>query len=197
MFLAAHLALTAYLLGLVGSITLWTRGYPKEGVYYTWVVHVQLAEFIIQVTRHWSIAIPNACAVMGILVNHLQVVVLWMVCLWYRITLPVHATVVLSLFTVSAMFYCILAIRVEITRCPQAPFQHLHWTYCNQPYVEEHYVLFLLSLILLSWYGLGSNAVVVVGNFLGCNMLYGTSCVTGTLMCFTSTMIPWVLLVLY
>lgn len=190
---------------MIGSYILWHHNRPLGGFYFT-VVQMQLIEYILwtqQDTHHTGSTctpINKAATAGGIVINHLEPLVLYALILMYSpITLPwpVHVTAVL--YTLMSIKYTLKALRHNLcTSVTPQSCPHLEWQWNYNDSHSLYYALFLLFAVITSLYGLEHplgtvHAFILISTFAVSKMIYGSKKATGALWCFFAAFVPYVL----
>lgn len=192
-----QISLTTYIIGLIGSLWLTTTNRPL-GLFYLSVIQMQLIDYI--AFRNLTCSSTNKTATRaGILINHLEPIVLYAALLATGAQLPsfVHFTVVM--YIMAASWYVSKALsKVTCTKvsCQSEPY--LFWEWNDLPGKSIVYGLFLLVLVLLSVYGLKSttHTVIVLASFTLSHVMYGGKRATGAMWCWFAAFIPFLMNIL-
>jgi len=204
---SAEVSLAAYLVGLYGCSILWQHNLKSEAVFYGWVVQMQLIEYLMWL-NHDCGSNNREITKWGIIINHLEPFVLWLAIMYFQqVTLPRWLNVAMVLFGLVTIWYTKVVYNVpngSASSCTQVTEEskpHLYWAWNEGSYANEYYLLFLLSLVLLSWYGLGKNgdihAVLVLLSFAVSKYVYEKSHATGALWCLAAAAAPVAILMTY
>lgn len=192
-----QISLTTYIIGLVGSLWLLTKNTPL-GLFYLSVIQMQLIDYIAFKTPTCS-PTNKAATRAGILINHLEPVVLYVALLATGAQLPSFVHFIVVMYIVAASHYVSKALsNVTCTKvsCQSAPY--LYWQWNDLPGKGLVYGLFLLVLVLLSVYGLKSttHTVIVLASFTLSHVMYGGKRATGAMWCWFAAFIPFLMNIL-
>jgi hypothetical protein len=183
-------SLATYMIGVTGSLALYTYGYVPEALFYAWVVQMQLIEYFLWKNQICSDTNKNITKT-GIFVNHMEPFILWLA-IGLR-NLPVGINVYMLLFGIWTYF-----INKNIkTECTLESKSHLRWKWNDNK--DLYYTAFLGALVLLSLFGLGgirgqNNAFVILLGFALSWVIYEDSKAIGAMWCFAGALFPFVLL---
>jgi len=144
----------------------------------------------------------------GLVVNHMEPIVLFgAITIFSTKKLPTIIILFMILFTIFTIFYSkeILDeaktnedIACSIVTPESSP--HLEWKWNEGPHAIYYYMVFLISLIILSIYGLENgefNAIIVILSYSLSSYIYGDTKSTGAMWCFAAAFAPWILSVYY
>jgi len=195
----APVSLTAFIIGAVGSIRLFTLGYKAEALFYFWVVLMQLVEYFLwknQPCNKTNLRVTNA----GMFINHLEPVALWVgILLFSKRELPFLANVLLLFYLLLTIYYTKLFFEKNKLQCttetPESS-PHLHWKWNYGQHYKFYYSVFLLCLIVLSVFGLNNgtiNAFMVITSYFVSYLIYSDKHSVGAMWCFFAAFGPWVI----
>lgn len=197
MCFSAEVSLLTYILGMSGSLALYTRGDQILALFYATVVQMQLVDLVIW--KYPACGTVNTSATRaGILINHLEPLVLYagIVALSTR-TLPLGVHALVFWYTLYSLYYTTKALRgVTCTTVTEESKPHLHWKWNDMSGKQTHYTLFLLVLVALSVYGLDSglsHALILLISFFMSFSVYQKRKSTGAMWCFLAAFVPWLL----
>lgn len=201
MCFSAEVSLLTYVIGILGSINLWYLQLYPEAIFYSWVIQMQLIEFIL-----WN---NNACNSInqittktGIIINHLEPVILWLAIVYFSNSqLPKFVHQYMILFLLITIIYTISVFNDNCTSVTNTSKPHLFWAWNNHSYASYYYALFLLALLLLSIYGLQNNgtthALLVLLSFAVSHFIYKGKQTIGAMWCFMAAFAPVIIPFLY
>jgi hypothetical protein len=199
-------SIITYIFGIVSSYKLFELGYKPEAIFYAWVIQMQLVEYFL-----WSnqpcldpkiIENNKTVSKLGMLINHLEPIVLWLAILYYYPkNLSQNINLFMFIFVIASILYTI-NIQNECTTVSEESTPHLHWRWNNGSYASIYYVYFLLTLVILSLYGLPSgrgyiNASIAAISFGISYYIYGDRKTVGAMWCFAAAFAPFLLQILY
>jgi len=198
----AEVSMATYLFGMMGCFFLFQKKHYIEAITFMCVLQMQLIEFFL-----WRLQHPTQCslnklfAYAGIIINHLEPVVLYLAILYFaRHRLPPWTHWIVFIYMITATFYVARSLKKQ--SCVVATLTsnpHLYWNWTHGKYYQIFYFLFLLTVCLLCFYGLEApyNQFVawnILLFFLLSYVIYGKKFVVGSMWCFFSSFIPWILL---
>lgn len=200
-----EVSLTTYFIGMVGAALLFKQNYKPEAIFYAWVIQMQLIEYFL-----WKNQPCNATNTpknikttkFGILVNHLEPIVLWLAVLYLsKKKLPSSINYFMVFFIITTIIYTINSLKkVECTTVSEQSEPHLHWKWNREKMSGIYYGIFLLALVLVSYYGLEKgkiNSFIVFISFMVSYYVYRDKHSVGAMWCFMAAFVPWFLLFLY
>jgi len=196
----AEVSIITYIIGMIGSILLFKKNYKPEAIFYGWVIQMQFIEFLLWKNQPCPSDKNIKISETGMIINHLEPIILWLAILFFsRRKLPIFINVLMLIFIVSTFLYS-KNIKIQCTTVSAESKPHLHWKWNSANFSIPYYLLFLICLILLSYYGFNKgyiNALIVLISFIISFMIYGNKNVVGAMWCFFAAFGPWVLLYLY
>jgi hypothetical protein len=126
----------------------------------------------------------------GIIINHLEPQALWAGIIMYSdraLPRPLHAWMLL--FTALSLAYSMGVADVSCTTVTPESAPHLYWKWNEGPYRYHYYIVFLFTLLLLSYHGLRCGGVQAVMIFLGyaiSYVVYADTHSVGSMWCFAA-----------
>lgn len=194
--------MATYLVGMAGCLVLLRQRRVAEAIFYAWVVHMQLIEFFLW--KHQPCSDEHAATTnqrvtgVGVVVNHLEPIVLWLaIVAASNRALPGSVHAVLLVFTVCTVFHTRHVLQtLECTTVTPASHPHLHWKWADGYLFWAYYLFFLLSLLLLAYYGLTDgtfHAGIILCSFLASFAIYKDKHAVGAMWCFAAAFVPWLL----
>jgi hypothetical protein len=193
-----QVSIATYVLGMLGSLALTRSGQVPLGMFYAATIQMQLVDYI--AFQNPSCTRLNTVATKaGIVINHLEPLVLYGALLAQGVSLPpiVHATV--AVYGIVAGLYSANALSsVSCTKVSSTSSPYLYWQWNDMDGSQIVYGLFLLTMVLVSVYGLGElgtvHALLVIISFGVSHIIYGNRRATGALWCWMAAFIPYILL---
>ena len=215
----APVSLFTYIFGMYFSYILYVKGFKAEALFYGWVIQMQLIEYflwknqpscLVQArtksgcsrTPHDDIITENNIFIskIGIFINHLEPIVLWLAILYFYGRLPNSINYIMILFCIFTFYYTKNAIESNeytIVTPESEPYLHWKWNYENNH--TYYYIYFLISLILLSLYGLQKgyvNASIIIISYTISYLIYEKKHAIGAMWCFAAAFAPLLLPIL-
>jgi len=213
-----NVSLLTYLTGITGSAALLTQNKIPESLFYGWVVQMQLVDYFLwknqpcQITEKNKICnkeeivncnkANNYTTGAGVIINHLEPLVLFTgITLFSKKKLPISIIILFCLFMIIISIYTVNIFTNKnndnlCTTVSNESNPHLHWKWNSEQYNVIVYVLFLIMLVALSYFGLENghiNAAIVLIGFLISLKVYGNKRSTGAMWCFMAAFAPWIL----
>ena len=202
----AEVSLSMYVIGTIGYIMLYLRGYAAEAMLYACVIQMQLIEYLLWINQE-NVVMNKLVTKLGILVNHIEPIVFWIGIKTFGIRLPQWVDAMMIGYIICTLVYThhVLVWNVtEETRVSEESKPHLHWKWNEGRGHGMFYIYFLIILYVLSVYGLpktnGQNmkhGLVVFVSFMSSYALYGSKHSVGAMWCFMAAFVPWILPLLY
>jgi hypothetical protein len=194
-----EVSLATYVVGMTGCFQLYSKGYIPEAIFFAWVIQMQLVEYFIWRNQSCDQHVNKFVSKIGILVNHTEPIVLWLAILYFsKRTLPSIIQMFMVFFVIVSLLYTYNVWNsTECTTVTQESAPHLHWKWNEGSFSKEYYMIFLMSLALLSYYGLPNghiNATLSVLSFVISKIIYGEKHSVGAMWCFAAAFAPWFLL---
>ena len=196
----AEVSIITYIIGMIGSFFLFKKNYIPEAIFYTWVIQMQFIEFLLWKNQPCPSNKNLQVSKTGMIINHLEPIILWLAILFFsRRKLPLMINVLMIIFITSTILYSV-NLKMECTTVSEQSKPYLHWKWNEGNFSGWYYVLFLVSLVVLSYYGLNKgyiNALIVLVSFIFSFLIYQNKNVVGAMWCFFAAFGPWILLFLY
>jgi len=200
-----QVSLGTYIIGLIGVILLYKNNYIPEAIFYAWVIQMQLIEYFLwknQPCQGESEEINKKISVVGIIVNHLEPIVLWIAVLLFGKKLPKSINMLMLGFVIATVLYTKNSLdENECTTVTPESSPHLFWKWNKDEKTHgAYYLYFLIALVVLSLYGLKengmNNAVIIFLSFILSIIIYGKKHTVGAMWCFAAAFGPFILLFL-
>lgn len=206
----APISLFTYVFGMYFSYILYKKGFKAEAIFYIWVIQMQLIEYFLWKNQPCSqkrnsndnIINQNNLFIskIGIVLNHLEPIVFWIAILYFYGNLPVIINYIMILFCIFTFYYTKNAIESnECTTVTPESYPHLHWKWNYQNNHVYYYIYFLITLILLSLYGLKKgyiNSIIIILSYAISYYIYEKKHAVGAMWCFAASFAPFLLPIL-
>jgi len=209
----APVSLLTYIFGMYFSYILYVKGFKAEAVFYGWVIQMQLIEYFLWKNQPACLSVFSGqnsdniiyknnifISKIGIFINHLQPIVLWLVILYFYGRLPDVINYIMILFGIFTFYYTknvIESNEVTIVTPESKPYLHWKWNYGNNH--TYYYIYFLMTMILLSLYGLKKgyiNASLIIISYTISYLIYEKKHAIGAMWCFSAAFAPLLLAIL-
>lgn len=215
-------SLITYLAGLSGSAALLTKNKIPEALFYGWVSQMQLVDYFLWKNQPCEITSTNKICKKdelvncnktnnyitgaGIIINHLEPFILFMgIVLYSKKTLPLGIIIFFIIFMVLISLYTIHIFAKDnddnlCTTVSETSDPHLHWKWNNESYHGIIYILFLIIIIVLSYFGLEKgyiNAIIAFIAYIASYIIYKDKKSVGAMWCFGAAFVPWLLYAIY
>lgn len=201
-------SIITYLIGITGSYKLYTSNLIPESLFYGWVVQMQLFEFFLwklqpcNVDQSITNTNKNITRIANI-TNHLEPFVLWFAIIYFsNVKLSTNINNYMYFYTLLTILYTYNVLSTtECTTVSDVSKPHLHWKWNNGPYYVQFYTIFLITLLILSYYGLEYprniiNASIILISYILSYIIYQDKHSVGAMWCFAAAFAPWLLIYL-
>jgi hypothetical protein len=189
-----QVSITTYIVGIIGCINLYFNYNLKvEAIFLAWIVQIQLIEYFLWTNQSCNQDNINVTKV-GIIINHLQPVVLWFsILLLSTYELPDYVNGIMVVYLLFTYFY---TKNVFLDKCTLKEKNHLIWQWNLGEYKEIYYLFFLLCIDLLLINGVDNGkifAILATVSYILSVIIYGNEKSIGSMWCFFGAFIPWIL----
>jgi hypothetical protein len=212
-------SLLTYLIGISGSLNLYNINLIPESVFFGWVSHMQLIDFILWKNQPCKIQESNKVCkkeelklcnktnqnttTAGMIINQLEPVVMFIsILIFSKQKLPIWVMILTIIFFICLFIYTKDVIDKKDTiekKCTYMTEQsnpHLFWQWnYNEPY-NIIYFYFVLIFVLLSYYGFSNGKVssfIVLISYIISHIIYDNKKSVGTIWCVFGAIMPWIL----
>ena len=200
-------SITTYCIGTLSSLLLLRShnlSYNICGLFFLFVVQMQMIEYILwkdYTCNNFNIKISN----IGSVLNHLQPVVLYFAIRYYNKNLTNTQkniiNLILGIYTISLLLYSKNVYPLDCTVLSDDNPPHLYWKWNDKKNSIKFYMIFLVSLILLSYIGLPKPynvyfALICVGTYLYSQIKYTNTKAVGAVWCWLAALIPFGILII-
>lgn len=201
-----EVSIVTYVIGMTGCAALISIGHIPEAIFFGWVVQMQLIEFFLwryqPCSDHELVKKNKITTAIGILVNNMETIVLWVALLYFGIKrLPMWVNYIMVVFTLSTILYTKKALdEMECTTSTAESAPHLHWKWNYSKYKNIYYTFFIFTLLLLCIYGLKNGyklALLAFFSYCISYLIYDGKHSVGAMWCFFAAFIPWILALFY
>ena len=191
---------------MTGCAALYSMGHIPEAIFFGWVVQMQLIEFFLWRYQPCSdnelVKKNKVTTVVGIVVNNLETVVLWVALLFFGPKkLPMWINHMMIVFIIATFLYTKGVLDdIECTTATVESAPHLHWKWNYGEYKNIYYTFFMFTLLLLCIYGLKNGyklALLSISSYCLSYLIYDDKHAVGAMWCFAAAFIPWILTTLY
>jgi hypothetical protein len=200
----AEVSLITYIIGLFGSFYLYQQNYKPEAIFYGLVIQMQLIEFLLWKNQpcNGNDEKNKKISTVGLFINHIEPFILWFAIIYFsKIKLPIMIHIFMCFFAILTFFYVKNILKdIQCTTVTEESEPHLHWLWNEGENKKIFYILFLLSLIFLSYYGLEHgviNSFLVLFSFSISLAIYGKKHSAGAMWCFAAAFAPIILSLIY
>lgn len=202
-------SIITYIVGLTGSYQLYQYQFTPEAIFYGWVIQMQLLEYFLWKNQPCGTDIDITTTNQHItnlanVVNHLEPFILWIAILHFsKSILPDYVNQYMYVFAIITGLYTYNTIKNSMcTTVTEESKPHLHWKWNNGKHYIPFYLLFLFTLLFLSYHGLEYprnliNCFIILISYLISYKIYGDKHSVGAMWCFIAAFAPWLLIFLY
>jgi hypothetical protein len=201
MCFSANVSLGTFIAGIVFSILSFNVGTIEGkiiGTFFGFVIFMQLIEYLLW--KHQECDDYNKkLTIAGMVLNHLQPIVLFlMIILFNKNISPKNMKIMILtiiIYTISIIMYS-LQFKKFCTLKGDKSNKHLVWKWNNMDKAGIVYLIFLVSMITVTYLGMPSHKVeyslVILLSFIISAIIYGKQEVAGALWCFIAAFAPLV-----
>ena len=207
-----EVSLATYIVGVSGSAALFAIDKKPEALFYGTVIQMQLIEYLLW--KNQDNSNETSCSTTnknisktGLIINHLEPVALFAgISLFSKRKLPISVIVITYLYIIMTMIYT-LYILENYKESPRActvetveSSPHLHWKWNGEIYHTQFYTMFLIIIVMLSYFGLENgeiNATLATAGFITSIAIYGKKHSAGSMWCLMAAFAPWILVGIY
>jgi hypothetical protein len=191
-------SITTYIVGSLSSLYLIlskNKSYNIAGTFFLFVSQMQLIEYLIW--KHqvkcddYNIKISN----IGSILNHLQPIILYLSINFFNKNIKNKEilNVMIGIYILCAIKYSTYVYPLNCTILDNK--NHLFWKWNHSKYNLYFYILFLVTLILLSYFGFTKPyniifAFIIIGTYLLSLYKYGNTKAVGAIWCWFAALIP-------
>lgn len=187
-----QVSLITFVIGFIGSASLFIKGHRAESLFYFCVILMQFYEFLLWENPSCSKKNETLTKIAAI-TNHLEPVMFYLGLVLFGNKLPgiVHVSIVL--YSLIALIYTKSVWRtLDCTQPDQDG--HLYWKWNLGNNFFPFYTIFLCELLILASFGnIKYHVIVIFASFLVSLLLYGKEKVAGSMWCFIAAFVPWIL----
>jgi len=199
----AEVSISTYILGLIGSFILYKKGYPKEAILYFFVIQMQLIEYFLWKNQTCN-SFNKFITKIGIILNHLQPIILYLLIKYFNdgqsFILPKWLDLFMVIFVIMTIYYTKYVMNDDCSLITVESNPHIEWLWNNKNYGGIYYLLFILIVVLLTYYGLSNgklhSAIILIGYVIS-YLIYNKKKSVGSIWCFYAAFAPWLLTFLY
>lgn len=194
------ISIITYFIGLLGSLLLWRSNHKPEAIFYTWVIQMQLIEYLIWNNLKCD-SINNYITKSGIIINHMEPIILWLgIIIFSRLKLNNYIHSLMLIYIIWAIIYTKNVFDSSCTTVTDESKPHLHWLWNNGNNASLFYTYFLFIFVILSIYGLENgyiHAIMCILSFGISYKIYGDKHAVGAMWCFAAAFAPIILYYIY
>ena len=197
-------SITTYIVGSLASIYLilsQNNSYKIAGSFFLFVSQMQLIEYLIWKHKvkcdEYNIKVSN----IGSILNHLQPIILYLCIRLFNKDLSKNniqiMNILLGIYILSALIYSKDVYPLDCTTLDNE--NHLYWKWNHKNNNISFYLLFLVILVLLSYYGFNKPyniifACIIIGTYLLSLYKYKNTKAVGAIWCWFAAIIPSVIM---
>jgi hypothetical protein len=197
-------SIVTYLIGTISSIALFksnNTSYKIAGQFFLFVSQMQLIEYLL-----WKDTSCNTnnkiISTTGSLLNHLQPIVLYLLLKLNNKSLSNNKllSAIIGIYIISLVLYSNNIYPLDCTTLTDTEPQHLDWKWNHKKHSTKFYLIFLVTMILLSYNGFEKPynlylALICIGTYVVSYIIYKDKNVTGAVWCWFAALIPFLLLI--
>lgn len=194
----SNVSLATYISGMIGCIILLMKKDYISSVFFACVIQMQLIEYFLWKNQNCSDK-NKLISKFGVTINHIEPIILWfaiLVC--SKLKLPYIVNMYMAMFFIVTIFYTkYIAESIECTMVTNVSYPHLHWKWNHKKHNLFYYILFIIALIVLLYFGVKNKYflmfITLISYFVS-YLIYGNKKVTGAMWCFLAAFAPWIVL---
>ncbi len=195
------ISIISYIIGFSSSLLLYKRGYQIEGVFYGWVVQMQLIEYLLWINNKKTTINKNLTK-LGIAFTHLQPYILYLAINHFnKNKLPLYVHQLMFIFLILNLIYFNVNSKLLNLNTIGIPNKlELQWKIQYGKY-KRFYLIFLSLLLILTINGLNKynylNAVLIFITYIGSYIKYDKTKGVGSVWCVFAAYVPFLLNIIY
>lgn len=197
----ASISIFSYLFGFINSLILFKRGYKIEGIFYAFIIQIQLIEYLLW-NNNKKTQLNKYLTKIGIILNQLQPYILYLTIIKYSNNIiPLYVHKLMYIFLIINIIYLYINYKLLFTYTIGIPNKiELQWK-IHYGKLKKFYILFLLIILILMWNGLTKykylNILLVLLTYIGSYIKYNKTKGVGSIWCLYAAYIPFLLNVIY
>jgi len=201
MCFSADVSLGTFISGLIFSVLCFSLGTAEAkiiGIFFGFVIFMQLIEYLLWKHQECDQYNKNL-TIAGMILNHLQPVVLFLAVILFNKNIPSNN---LKIMITVILIYAIAIIPYSLqfnkfcTQKGKESNNHLVWKWNNMDRAEVVYSIFLVSMMVITFFGMPSHKVIhtliTLLTFVISAVIYGKQQVAGALWCYIAAFAPLV-----
>jgi hypothetical protein len=201
MCFSADVSLGTFISGIVFSVLCFSLGTAEAkiiGVFFGFVIFMQLIEYLLWKHQECDLLNKNL-TIAGMILNHLQPIVLFLAVILFNKNIPSNN---LKIMILAVIIYAIAIIPYSLqfnkfcTQKSKESNNHLVWKWNNMDRAEVVYSIFLVSMMVITFFGMPSHKVlyliITLLTFVISAVIYGKQQVAGALWCYIAAFAPLV-----
>jgi len=200
-------SITTYSIGTISSLLLLNStnvSYKIAGVFFLFVSQMQMIEYLLwndYTCNKFNINISN----FGSVLNHAQPIILYLALRYYNKNLNDFQknilNLIISIYIISLILYSRNVYPLDCTTITNDNPPHLYWTWNEKKNNIKFYMIFLSSLILLSYFGFPKSynvymALICLGTYIYSFIKYKDTKVVGAMWCWIAAIVPLGILII-
>lgn len=201
MCFSADVSLGTFISGIFFSVLCFSLGTAEAkiiGVFFGFVIFMQLIEYLLWKHQECDQYNKNL-TIAGMILNHLQPIVLFLAVILFNKNIPSNN---LKIMILAVIIYVIAIIPYSLqfnkfcTQKSKESNNHLLWKCNNMERAEIVYLIFLASMMVITFFGMPSHKVlyliITLLTFVISAVIYGKQQVAGALWCYIAAFAPLV-----
>jgi len=203
MCFSENVSIGTYMIGIAGTINLFSMNYVAEAFFYFIIIQMQLIEYVLWKNQTCN-DVNKKTTKIGVIVNHFEPIALWIgISVLANKELPSYVHGIMGIYVLASIYVTKTVLneqdpnkKIECTLKTPSSGGHLYWQWNEQPYTYIFYVFFLLCISLLSINGLKNgtiHALILIGSFFGSLLIYRKTHSVGAMWCFFGAFAPWII----
>jgi len=210
-------SLATWITGMSGSLMLYKLNKIPEAIFYGTAIQMQLVEYFLWrnqpncsdstcqlPAKHLCNDANKSITKAGTIINHIEPIMLFGgILLFSNKQLPLAVIIFMIIYIIFTIVYTYNIFEDsknnESKGCSivtEESEPNLHWQWNYGEYNILYYIIFLISLIILSLFGLEDgefNTFVIISSYMASLLIYQDTKSIGAMWCFIGAFVPWIL----
>ena len=197
-------SILSYLIGFAGCILLYYRDYKIEGLFYLFIIQMQLIEYLLWLNNSCNL-INKTITKIGIVLNHIQPIILYFLIIYFNSNVDKYTKIIIHLiiiiYIISTIAYLIYNYKL-LDSCTIGieNKKELFWE-IQHGHLFEYYHIFVFAIFFMVLLGFKKhnylNAYIILASIIISYIVYDKNKAVGTIWCLFAAYIPLLLNIVY
>lgn len=200
-------SIVTYTIGTISSLGLLrseNTAFQMSGAFFLFVTQMQLIEYLLW--KNYECNNRNrTISNIGSILNHIQPIFLYFIIKYFNKNLSENKksilNIIILLYITSLILYSKNVYPLECTTLTDTEPPHLDWKWNHKKHSTTFYLIFLVSVILLTYIGFPKPyniylAIICLGTYIASYLIYRNENITGAIWCWLAALIPFFLLII-